>query len=287
MNNREIIYESLIIIEENLRSDLNIQGISEKLGFSVYYFSRLFKAITGISPKNYLQKRRITQAFKDLQQDNKKIIEIAFDYGFGSPESFSRAFYKILGINPGTVKSGNSIDMTALQYPLTPEKLEHFRKIPNREPELVDFGPLHLIGLPFYYEEAFPKDLSNPWQSLTENSDLITNRVQPERFYQLQYWFAHQDPGSIFFFVALEVENFDSIPMQFTAKTLPAQKYLRFYHKGLSNQVGYTYQYIYEEYLPETNYKLPHLFNFEYYPPEHKGPYNEESVSEIYIPVSL
>ena len=48
-----------------------------------------------------------------------------------------------------------------------------------------------------------------------------------------------------------------------------------------------TYEYIYRSYLPETDFGLPHLYNFEYYPPDYRGPYDEESVSDIYIPVSL
>ena len=63
--------------------------------------------------------------------------------------------------------------------------------------------------------------------------------------------------------------------------------YIKFIHKGLSSKVGYTYQYIYTEWLPETDYKLSYLFNFEYYGEAHKGPFNEESETEIYIPVDL
>ena len=77
------------------------------------------------------------------------------------------------------------------------------------------------------------------------------------------------------------------INIQFTAKILPKQTYLRFFHHGLANKVGYTYKYIYETWLPDTEYKLPHLYNFEYYGDGHKGPYNEDSVSEIYIPVKI
>lgn len=132
-----------------------------------------------------------------------------------------------------------------------------------------------------------PDDLSDPWQTLLDNRDVIAGKKYPERFYQVQFWMPKREYESLFFFLALEVENIENIPIQFTAKTLPEQQYLRFYHRGYANQVGLTYDYIYNNYLPDTNFKLPHHFNFEYYGKESLGPYNENSVSEIYIPVTV
>ncbi len=65
MNNREIIYKSLEIIEENLKSDMSLQDLSNRLGYSQYYFIRLFKGVTGYSPKAYLNRRRITEAMRN------------------------------------------------------------------------------------------------------------------------------------------------------------------------------------------------------------------------------
>ena len=287
MNNRQIIYESLNLIEDNLRKEISVQEVADRLGFSVYYFIRLFKGITGYSPKSYINGRKITEAIRDLRDGGSKVIDTAFDFGFGSPESFSRAFIKQVGFSPKQLQNGMIPETDSLVPALTAERLEFFRNRPQQEPELIDFGPLYLIGMPLYYNEEMPDDLSDPWNAFINNRDVIQHRLMPEKYYQVQYWLPNRDYNSIFFFIALEVERFGEIPMQFSAKTLPAQKYLRFYHKGLSNKVGLTYQYIYNTYLPETEYKLPHLFNFEYYPPDHRGPYDEESVSEIYIPVSL
>lgn len=287
MTNRQIIYESLNIIESNLKTDMSVQQVSDKLGFSVYYFIRLFRGVTGYSPKSYILKRKITEAVIDLQNVNKKVIDSAFEFGFGSPEAFSRAFNKQLGFNPGQLKNGMKPEADNLLSAITPEKLEYARLLPSQEPELVDYGPLQLIGISLYYDQDMPGDLSAPWNTLVNNRASIKHRLTPERFYQVQYWLPNQGFETIFFFIATEVAKIEDIPMPFTAKTLPAQKYLKFYHKGFSNKVGFTYDYIYNTYLPDTDYKLPHLFNFEYYPPEHKGPYSEDSVSEIYIPVSL
>ncbi len=287
MKNRELIYQSLDLIEKNLRSDMTVYAVSQRFGFSLYYFSRLFKGITGYSPKTYMLNRKITESVNDVLNGDKKIIEVAFDFGFSTPETFSRAFQKIIGVNPSDIRKRGSVDKNKLSYPITKEKIELTKNIPKNEPELIDLGPLYLVGIPFYYEFTAADDLSKQWQNLTNNVSVISNRIIPEKYFQVQYWFEDQDPGSIFFFVCLEVSSFEEVPIQFTAKKLPEMKYLKFLHKGLSNKVAYTYQYIYEQYLPDTDYKLPHLFNFEFYGDQHKGPYNEDSISEIYIPVEI
>jgi AraC family transcriptional regulator len=285
MKNRNLIYQSVRLIEANLRGDLTVNALAREYGFSIYYFSRLFKGVTGFTPKAYMLHRKLSESVKDLLATEKKIIEIAFDFGFTTPESFTRAFHKLMGLNPSDVRKQKKFDKCKLLLPVTKEKLENMQEMPRQEPEALEFGPLYLVGIPFYYEMLWKEDLLNPWERFTANISLIPDRIVPEKYYQVQYWFKDQDQGSIFFFIALEVTRIREIPIQFTAKILPRQKYLKFLHHGYSNKVGFTYKYIYEIWLPDSHYKLPYLFNFEYYGDEHKGPYNEESVSEIYIPV--
>lgn len=285
MNNRELIYQSLDLIENSLKDNISIHTLAKDLGFSIYYFSRLFKGITGLTPKNYMLCRKITESVSDILNTEKTMIDIAYDYGFGTPESFTRAFQKVIGSNPSDIRKTGKVDRCKLIQPITRERIERTVFLPKNEPELVELGPIQLIGIPFYFELCNKDDLSNPWQNLIDNAAAIPDKKIPEKFYQVQYWFPDQEHDSMFFFIALEVNSFQEIPIQFTAKTLPRLKYLKFLHKGYSNKVGYTYRYIYEEWLPESDYKLPYLFNFEYYGDQHKGPYNEDSISEIYIPV--
>lgn len=287
MKNIDLIYQSLDLIEKELKSDINVYSLSQEYGFSLYYFSRLFKGVTGYNPKTYMLNRKMSASITDLQQTDKKIIEIAFEYGFSTPESFSRAFHKVFGVNPSNLRKEARFDKQKLFRPVTKDSIEYNKRMISQEPELIEMDSLYLVGLPFYYEPEWKNDLLNPWENMIKNIDVIPEKLKPEKYFQLQYWFPDQDPGSIFFFLAVQVNNIIEIPVQFTAKIIPRQRYLKFLHKGLSNKVGNTYQYIYEKWLPETEYKLPHLYNFEYYGDQHKGPYNEESVSEIYIPVKL
>jgi AraC family transcriptional regulator len=74
--------------------------VSREVCYSLYHFIRLFQSITGFSPKNYIQQRRLTEAVYELRDSDKKILDIAYDFQFGSHEAFTRAFRKQFHINP-------------------------------------------------------------------------------------------------------------------------------------------------------------------------------------------
>lgn len=287
MNNRELILSSIEIIEKNLRSKISILDISKELGFSFYYYCRLFKSITDYSPKSYMLARKITESITELIETDIRIIDLALTFGFGSSEAYTRAFYKIINKNPSDVRKEGAVNRKLLCQPITDSKLKKFEHALDKVPQVVSLDEVKLVGIPFYYDLSRGNDLMEHWSLLSQNLSIISNVKEPLEFYQLQFWFPDQDNDSLYFYIAVAVDSLESIPIQLTAKVIPAQTYFKFRHKGLANQVGHTYQYIYEEWLPATDYKLPGNFNFEYYGSEYLGPYNENSVSEIYIPIQL
>lgn len=285
MKNKDFVYEALEVIEDNLKSDINVYSVSQQYGFSLYYFSRIFKGVTGNNLKDYILSRKISEAYLEIMKTDKKIIDIAFDYGFSTHESFSRAFNKIIGENPSDVRKNINPKNINLTAPLTQEKIESIEKYSRQTPEEIILDEILLVGVPFYFDLTLQNDLSKPWANLISNVKQIKNRIAPEKYYQMQYWFADQEPDFFYFFIAAQVKEIKDIPIQFVAKTIPKQKYLKFLHKGKSNTVGTTYQYIYDSFLPETEYRLPHFYNFEHCGKDFKGPYDDDSITEIYIPV--
>lgn len=87
-------------IETNYPSEITLKDISNYVGFSEYYFSRLFKDVTGQNFLNYLNSYRARQAEKLLKHSEKPILEIALESGFNSLATFNRTFRKIRGCSP-------------------------------------------------------------------------------------------------------------------------------------------------------------------------------------------
>ena len=79
---------------------LTLNALSKNLGYSMFHTTRKFKEISGMQLRNYLRKRKLAFALKEVRDSKKTILDIAFDYGFSSNEAFTRAFKKVYGITP-------------------------------------------------------------------------------------------------------------------------------------------------------------------------------------------
>ena len=286
MNNKDIILKSVQYIEKNLKNEICVLDMANSVYYSLYHFIRLFQSVTGFSPKTYLQQRRLSEAMVELKNSNKKIIEIAYDYQFNSHEAFTRAFRKQFGINPSQIKNG--VSLTNLPYVnlINDDYIHQSEKTRNTPPEIIELPEKILVGISFFLrDDSKVTDLSKEWSQLKGEIENIKSRLTPERFYQVQYWSENQDLDGLYFFIGIEVRNINEVQPQFVVKIIPKSRYLKFIHKGLANKVGYTYKFIYNQFLPDTNYKLTKPFNFEFYGEKCLGPYNPESESEIFIPI--
>jgi AraC family transcriptional regulator len=286
MTNKEVILKSVHYIEGNLKSEIDVFKVSREVCYSLYHFIRLFQSITGFSPKNYIQQRRLTEAVHELRNTDKKIVDIAYDYQFGSHESFTRAFRKQFNVNPTEIRNGHALSSLPLVVAITPEYIYQSDKVRNVPPELVEMPEKTLVAISFFIsDDTEINDLSKEWARFLNEAHTIKNKTVPECYYQVQYWSENQEIGGLFFFTGTEVTKAIDVNPLFVIKAIPKGRYLRFIHKGLANNVGYTYKYIYTQFLPDTEYKLNKPFNFEYYGEKSLGPYNENSESDIYIPI--
>jgi len=86
-------------IEEHLQETISLYDLASHVGYSPYHITRVFKELLGISPFEYIRNRRLSVASYELSE-GKKVIDVAFDFVFGSPEGFSRAFSKTFGVAP-------------------------------------------------------------------------------------------------------------------------------------------------------------------------------------------
>ncbi|MBN2042001.1 MAG: AraC family transcriptional regulator [Spirochaetes bacterium] len=92
-------------IEQNLDYEISITEAAIEASCSSFHFQRMFFAIIGITPAEYIRRRRLTLAAADLSAGNAKVIDIALKYGYESPNAFTRAFRNMHGINPREVRT--------------------------------------------------------------------------------------------------------------------------------------------------------------------------------------
>ncbi|MCQ4921592.1 HD domain-containing protein [Tissierella carlieri] len=94
-----IIFHSLKYIEENVNESIIIEDVAKNAGYSLYYFSRMFKKQMGLSIMEYVIERRLIKASEEIAS-GKKIIDVALNYGYQSHSGFTKAFKNKFGFSP-------------------------------------------------------------------------------------------------------------------------------------------------------------------------------------------
>lgn len=105
MNWFESMMNSIDYIEDHLTENISISDIAKVANASPFYYQRMFMLMTDLSVQTYIRNRRLTLAAMELMQKKTKIIDIAIKYGYDSSEAFSRAFKKMHGASPSSVRT--------------------------------------------------------------------------------------------------------------------------------------------------------------------------------------
>jgi AraC family transcriptional regulator len=104
MNCYERIQRSIDYIEDHLTAPMRLEEVAQQACFSLSHYYRMFHALTGHTVKDYIRKRRLSEAAMRLFSSDDKIIDICFDYQFEYQESFTRAFKNAYGLSPATYR---------------------------------------------------------------------------------------------------------------------------------------------------------------------------------------
>ena len=87
-------------IEAHLAKDVGLSDLARVSLFSPWYSYRLFRSHLDLTPTEYIRKLRLSRAAVRLRDERCRIIDVAFDLGFGSADTFTRAFFREFGLNP-------------------------------------------------------------------------------------------------------------------------------------------------------------------------------------------
>lgn len=99
MNNA--VERAIECIWERYSEPLSLTEIAESALLSRFYFARLFRDATGITPGRFLAAIRIHQAKRLLLSTSMNITDISFAVGYNSLGSFTNYFTTSVGVSPG------------------------------------------------------------------------------------------------------------------------------------------------------------------------------------------
>lgn len=96
----EYVKKACDYIEHNFRYDIRVADIARYVGIDRTYLYKVFIAVKGLSPLQYLLEKRLNEARNLLLLTPLKVTEIAYSCGFHDAPSFCRHFKLSEGSTP-------------------------------------------------------------------------------------------------------------------------------------------------------------------------------------------
>ncbi|KOP81288.1 helix-turn-helix domain-containing protein [Cytobacillus solani] len=177
-------------IEDHLKNEFSLDKLSNYMGYSPYYCSFKFHQVTGISIRRYVLLRRLYLSTKDLAND-RKIIDIAFDYEYSSQEAYSRAFKAIFGINPREFQLHQMPVQSFVKLTINKEeeccrmnisRKKEVEQLQNEKNELFDKDVLNILNGQVMYEEFKDKKLMGDSDYVPFNEAMCVNATTKQVF---------------------------------------------------------------------------------------------------------
>ncbi|MCW9707719.1 helix-turn-helix domain-containing protein [Fodinibius salsisoli] len=92
-------------INEHIGKNLTLEGLAQIADFSPSHFITLFKNATGITPHQYILKRKIAFAKDQLINTDHSISAVALNTGFADQSHLTRTMRKHTGLTPGEIRN--------------------------------------------------------------------------------------------------------------------------------------------------------------------------------------
>lgn len=276
----EGIGEAVRCIEENISGELTIGGIAKRALMSPYYFQKGFAMLCGMTVGEYIRQRRLTLAGSQLVSGGEKVIDIALQYGYDSPDSFTKAFTRFHGATPTAVRKEGA--MVRSLAPLTIKlSLEGGYLMDYRITQKEAFT-LRGVSKVFRYDTAFD-EIPGFWAEHVGSGE--------GRAVCGMYGVCLEgDKDAFEYLIADDCDSRTDTPEGLVTKTIPGHTWAVFACRGaLPNSLQEVNRRIFSQWLPGCKeYEIASGINIEMYSDPSgfpRGNQDENYYSEIWIPV--
>jgi len=92
---------------ENAETVPGLEALAHHAGLSIYHFHRVFKAVTGLTPRAYAAAHRAKRVRNELDHSD-TVTKAIFDAGYNSNSRFYEKSNQVLGMTPSNYRAGGS-----------------------------------------------------------------------------------------------------------------------------------------------------------------------------------
>lgn len=113
--NDDSLTRTIAYIRSHVGEKMTLHQLAEIAGLSDYYFSHLFKEMTGLSPSSFIIYSRIDQAKSLLLTTDLSVAEISAQVGYPNSSNLITLFTQRVGCSPAQFRRQNGLQVTALK----------------------------------------------------------------------------------------------------------------------------------------------------------------------------
>ncbi len=281
MQRRNELDKALGYIERGLKDRLILEDIAACANMSAWHFHRVFLASTGITVGEYIRKRRMSEAAKELVFTSKPIKQLAGEYQYESQAAFTRSFTCVYGISPGKLR--RQVGPMHFFHPM----IQSVRGEKMLKPRFETKAAFRVVGISC---QNTMKQNSIPalWNDFNQR---LCGKVPGAENFEHALGICFYDPevemneDTPFTYMAcLEYPEDLPTPEGLQSRNLSTADYAVFVHKGTLDTLSDTYDAIYSQWLPNSEYRRGNSDDLELYGKdfEYGSP---DSIMEIWVPI--
>jgi len=275
----QAISAAIGFVEQNLKRDITVTDMADAAGYSLYHFSRVFNRVAHHTPYDYLMRRRLSAAARDLMESKRRITDIAVDYCFNNLETFSRAFKHLFATPASQWRKAEQPDSQRLMPRLSQAHLRHRCQGGLTKPAVVQRASLELVGLMTLIKQE-RAGIDELWRMLVAE----TAEAESADAYGLVTFPENRQNTGYFYLAAVRTQSLSAPHPSLVSKQIPAGEFVSVTHHGPPAELYLTLDYIHHTWLPKSGRDLKHSLILEAYG---RSPIpHSDSIIEILIPLA-
>ena len=264
-------------INNHLDETLDLKTLANEAALSDFHFHRIFKALKGEAIGGYITRLRLEATARLLRYTSLTIEEIAFNIGYETPASLSKAFKKQYGISPTEYRTNKDTYIMKKEI-INPDLVLKAPKIVTLEPKNLIY--VALTGA--YGSLDYGKAYEQLW-AIIKAQKLFTKGIE-------SICISYDDPkiteGSLQRSdVCLAIHKPATPQEEVSCKTLAGGKYAVFFYQGSYENLSQVYDTA-VRWVIDHQYTLREEPFFEKYLNDARRTPKEKLKTEIYIPIN-
>ena len=271
------INKVIAYINNHLDETLDLKTLANEAALSDFHFHRIFKALKGEAIGGYITRLRLEATARLLRYTALTIEEIAFNIGYETPASLSKAFKKQYGISPTEYRTNKDT------YIMKKEIINS--DLALKAPKIVTLEPKNLIYVALtgaYGSLDYGKAYEQLW-TVIKAQKLFTKGIE-------SICISYDDPkiteGSLQRSdVCLAIHKSATPQEEVSCKTLAGGKYAIFFYQGSYENLSQVYDTA-VRWVIDHEYTLREEPFFEKYLNDARRTPKEKLKTEIYIPIN-